>query len=82
MRDLKNNLSRYLHRVQEGEEVIVTEHGRPVARLSALDHDSDRLAALVASGVVRPPRSTARSRPARRIKPKGSVSDLVADQRR
>ena len=82
MRDLKNNLSRYLDRVQGGEEVIVTERGRPIARLSALDHPADRLAALVASGAVRPPRSTGRRRPRRRIAAKGSVSDLVAEQRR
>jgi prevent-host-death family protein len=82
VRDLKNNLSRYLDRVQRGEEIIVTEHGRPVARLSSLDYPSDRLAALVASGAVRPPRSHQRQRPARRIKAKGSVSDLVAEQRR
>jgi prevent-host-death family protein len=82
VRELKNNLSRYLNRVQQGEEVIVTDRGRPVARLSALDHSTDRLAELIAAGVVRPPRSTTRSRPARRIKPKGSVSDLVAEQRR
>lgn len=82
VRDLKNNLSAYLDRVQHGEEIIVTERGRPIARLSALDHPSDRLAALIASGAVRPPRVRQRQRPARRIKAKGSVSDLVADQRR
>jgi len=82
VRDLKNNLSKYLDRVQHGEEIIVTEHGRPVARLSAVDHPSDRLAALIASGAVRPPRSPERRRPTRRIKAKGSVSDLVAEQRR
>ena len=82
VRDLKNNLSRYLDRVQEGEEVIVTDRGRPVARLSALDHSTDRLAELIAAGVVRPPKRATRSRPARRIKPKGSVSHLVAEQRR
>lgn len=82
VRDLKNNLSRYLDRVREGEEVIVTDRGRPVARLSALDHATDRLAELVAAGVVRPAKRTARTRPARRIKPKGPVSDLVAEQRR
>ncbi|WP_334141061.1 type II toxin-antitoxin system Phd/YefM family antitoxin [Rhabdothermincola sp.] len=82
VRDLKNNLSRYLDRVREGEEIIVTDRGRPVARLSALDHSTDRLAELVAAGVVRPPTRTTRTRPARRIAPKGPVSDLVADQRR
>ena len=82
VRELKNNLSRYLDRVQDGEEVIVTDRGRPVARLSALDHSTVRLAELIAAGVARPPKSPNRSRPARRIKPKGSVSDLVAEQRR
>jgi prevent-host-death family protein len=82
VRELKNNLSRYLDRVQQGEEVIVTDRGRPVARLSALGHSADRLGELIATGVVRPPKSTQRARPARRIEPKGSVSDLVADQRR
>ena len=82
VRDLKNNLSRYLDRVKGGDEVIVTEHGRPVARLSSIDHPSDTLASLIASGAVRPPKSKARHRPARRIKAKGSVSELVPDQRR
>jgi prevent-host-death family protein len=82
VRDLKNNLSRYLDRVREGEDVIVTDRGRPVARLSAIDHSTDRLADLIAAGIVRPPKRTSRSRPVRRITPKGSVSDLVAEQRR
>jgi prevent-host-death family protein len=82
VRDLKNNLSRYLDRVREGEDVIVTERGKPVARLSALDHPTDRLAALIASGAARPPKRRTRRRPARRITPAGPVSDLVAEQRR
>ena len=43
MRELKNHLSRYLGRVRDGEEVVVTDHGRPVARLVAIDASSDRL---------------------------------------
>lgn len=30
---LKSQLSRYLRRVKAGEEILVTEHGVPVARL-------------------------------------------------
>ncbi|BAN00439.1 type II toxin-antitoxin system Phd/YefM family antitoxin [Ilumatobacter coccineus] len=82
IRDLKNGLSKYIDRVEAGEEVIVTDRGRPVARLSPLDSSDDRLADLVAAGVVRPPASTTRHRSHSRIKPKGSVSDLVAEQRR
>ena len=33
VRELKNQLSRYLRRVQDGEEIIVTERGRSVARI-------------------------------------------------
>jgi prevent-host-death family protein len=83
VRDLKNNLSRYLHRVQGGEEVIVTDRGRPVARLSGLAYSTDRLAELIAAGVVRPPKGRGRRyRPAHRIRAGGPVSDLVAEQRR
>ena len=82
VRDLKNHLSRYLDRVKRGEQIIVTEHGKPIARLTAVDESTDRLAALVASGAVRPPTSRQRTRPGQRIKAKGSVSDLVEEQRR
>lgn len=33
VRELRQNLSRYLARVKAGEALIVTEHGRQVARL-------------------------------------------------
>jgi prevent-host-death family protein len=82
IRDLKNNLSRYIERVRAGDEIVVTDRGRPVARLSAVDRSTDRLAELVAAGVVRPPTRTTRRRPRSRIKPKESVSELVAQQRR
>jgi prevent-host-death family protein len=82
IRDLKNNLSRYVEQVREGGEVIVTDRGRPVARLSALDQSTDRLAELIRSGAVRAPRATGRRLPSRRVRASGSVSDLVVDQRR
>jgi prevent-host-death family protein len=33
VRELRQNLSRYLGRVKAGEALVVTEHGREVARL-------------------------------------------------
>jgi prevent-host-death family protein len=33
VREMKNNLSKYLKRAKAGEEVIITVRGRPVARL-------------------------------------------------
>lgn len=82
IRELKNELSKYIDRVRAGEEVIVTDRGRPVARLSSLDQSTDRLADLIAAGLVRPPASAKRHRPRPRIKASGTVSDLVAEQRR
>ena len=35
MRELRDHLSRYLERVKAGEELTVTEHGRPIAHLVA-----------------------------------------------
>jgi antitoxin (DNA-binding transcriptional repressor) of toxin-antitoxin stability system len=61
---------------------FVVGSDRPVARLSAIDPSHDRLAELVAMGVVRPPSTPERYLPKRRIKAKGSVSELVAEQRR
>ena len=82
IRELKNGLSKYIDQVRTGEEIIVTDRGRPVAKLSPLDASNDRLVELVASGVVRPPQSLKRHQPGVRIKSKGTVSDLVAEQRR
>ena len=82
IRELKNGLSKYIDRVRAGEEVIVTDRGRPVARLASVDASEDRLADLVAEGLVRAPMSRGRHVPERRIKATAPVSDLVAEQRR
>jgi prevent-host-death family protein len=81
VRDLKNNLSRYLDEVESGVEVVVTDRGLPIARLSGIDATGgDKLAALVEAGLVRPPTSKVRRRPVP-LKSDGSVSELVAEQR-
>lgn len=80
VRELRNNLSRFLDRVREGEEVVVTDRGIAVARV--LPVDSERvLHRLIAEGVVTPaPRPKGRAGVP--IKGTGTVSDLMADQRR
>jgi prevent-host-death family protein len=35
-RELRNNTAAVLRRVEEGEEVTITVHGRPVARLTRI----------------------------------------------
>jgi prevent-host-death family protein len=41
VRELRQNLSKYLDRVKAGEGLIVTEHGRVVARLVPAGGSSD-----------------------------------------
>lgn len=81
VRDLKNNLSRYLDQVEAGVEIVVTDRGRPIARLNGMANEpNDKLAALIEAGLVRPPTSKVRQRPVP-LRTSGSVSDLVAEQR-
>ena len=80
VRQLRDHLSRYLEHVQSGEHVVVTDRGRAIARLVPMDGERtiDRL---VAEGVVTPAEQPVRRRPTP-LRTAGSVSDLVADQRR
>ena len=59
VRELKDNLSRYIRRIEAGERVVVTSHGRAVAELippathrPGMASQFDRL---IASGVIVPP---------------------------
>jgi prevent-host-death family protein len=40
--EAKNKLSALLDRVEQGEEIIITRHGRPVARLVPATGEIDR----------------------------------------
>jgi prevent-host-death family protein len=80
VRDLHDRLSEYLERVEAGVELVVTRRGRPVARLSAIE-PGDPLAELVRRGLVRlPERLRSPRKPS--VPSSGSVSDLIAEQRR
>jgi len=76
---LKAQLSRYLEMAKRGQEVIVTERGRPVAKLVALDgaHGADaRRERLIRAGVLIP--GSQRLRASLRKPPRGPrVGDAV-----
>jgi prevent-host-death family protein len=82
VRELHDQLSRYVRHAAEGGEVVVTMRGRRVARLSPVD-EADPLADLRARGLVREPslrkRLSTEHQPLRSLAP---VSDLIAEQRR
>ena len=78
--ELRDNLSRYLNAVRDGAEVTVTDHGKAVARLTALN-EPRTIDRLVDDGLVIPA-STAKTRLSHsKVKSKETVSDLVAEQR-
>jgi len=58
--ELKASLSETLARVKAGEEVLVTEHGRPIARIVPLSSAAPEAATdeLVRAGVLRVPEHT------------------------
>ena len=58
VRELRQNLSVYLRRVEQGESLRVTEHGRPVALLTPFPRSGDTiLDELEAEGRLERPRS-------------------------
>ncbi|MDR3361043.1 MAG: type II toxin-antitoxin system prevent-host-death family antitoxin, partial [Bifidobacteriaceae bacterium] len=80
VRELRDSLSRYLGSVQDGHTITVTDHGRPVARLSPISAPT-KLEQLIAEGKVTPARRHRQPLPPL-VQAAGTVSDLVADQRR
>jgi prevent-host-death family protein len=80
VRDLHDRLSEHLKRVGQGAEITVTRRGQPIARLSAADGEGP-LDDLIKRGLIAQP-TRARSSRRARVKARGSVSDLVAEQQR
>jgi len=80
LRDVRANLSHYLHAVKEGKMFTLTEYGKPIARLvpAADQSNYDRL---VAQGVITPAARRVESIDPP-VQAQGGVSDLVAEQRR
>ena len=84
-RELKNRLGRYLRQVREGETILVTERGRPVAELrplppAAVDLDA-RLQELAAEGVVRLPKRPKPEHIRRLPLPGGPLSKALVEDR-
>jgi prevent-host-death family protein len=51
--EAKNTLGSLLDRVERGEEIVITRHGKPVARLVASGGGVDRAAAKAAAERIR-----------------------------
>jgi prevent-host-death family protein len=72
IRDLKNGLSRILKHVRSGHEVIVTDRGKPIARLNVFDARKSETIDQTVQRLRRLPWI----RPAAGGKPKGAANPL------
>src|ERR1700691_6490367 len=81
--DLRAHLSEWLDRVRDGDEVVITDRGVPVARLVGLTTTAT-LERLTAEGVIgrpataRRPRASGRPRARTRLVPAFTVPDHAA----
>lgn len=83
IKELRNNLSRYVALVREGEDVWITERGTRVARIVRVDEtDYDRM---VRDGLLIPPRTPKRPLTEDdyvRTASGAGICDIVIEQRR
>ena len=86
IRNLKDNLSRYIARAATGERVLITDRGRPVAELvppATVQTYRPRYEELVASGIIRPalnPGNRVIDWPKLKL-PKGTAARLIDEDR-
>jgi prevent-host-death family protein len=81
IRELRDGLSRYLAEVRKGHTITVTDRGTPIARIVPFQRPSV-LDQLIAEGLVRPAQSRGRKPLPPPAVATGSISELVAEQRR
>ena len=85
IRELRLNLSRFVARARTGTEVIVTDRGKPVVRLCAIDEQEAHIARLMREGVVKPAKRAKRKSlppPIPLIGEGPLVSDMIIEDRR
>lgn len=81
--ELRANLRTWVAKARAGDNVVVTERGLAVARLVPVDA-ADVLERLERDGTITPARAPKRRRATgrARVTATGSVSDIIAEQRR
>jgi prevent-host-death family protein len=87
--EAKNGLSALIDQVRAGESILITDRGRPVARLEPVGARGDtdgRLVRLERSGAIRighgAPPVDALKRPGPRLAPGASAVDALLSERR
>ena len=80
IRDLRANLRGWLDSAIAGDEVVITEHGKPIARLVGPDYTSARQR-LIDAGILTPAKVRDRWVP-KPVRARGSVTEILLQQRR
>ncbi|MFE3446636.1 type II toxin-antitoxin system Phd/YefM family antitoxin [Nocardia sp. NPDC059180] len=75
VRDLRDHLDRHLAAVRSGTPLMVTDHGRPIARIVPVDQQTPRKAGRVSAA------RTLKGPAPEPIQGIGIASDLIDDQR-
>jgi prevent-host-death family protein len=83
IRELKSRLSHYLRLARKGESVVITDRGVPIGRIVPMGQDlGQRLAAMCESGQAQwNGRKLAPRKPVAKVRGKGTVAQLVVEDR-
>ena len=83
IRDLKSKLSQYIRDVEAGATIVVTDHGRQVARIVPETGSMEqRLAVLRTTGaIIWNGRRLGPTKPVVRVRGEASVSDIAIENR-
>jgi prevent-host-death family protein len=83
IRELKENLSKYMAKVKSGQSIVITDHGKPVGRIIPEGQSlEERVEALVQAGVIAwDGRKLKRIKPPAVNKSNKLVSDIVIEMR-
>ncbi len=87
VRDLKAKLSEYLDKAKSGDEIVVTEHGKPIARLIKEPEKQkstiEKIYSLVEKGLIELPTKNKRKAGMTPLKTKSikTASDLLLENR-
>jgi prevent-host-death family protein len=77
VRELKQHLSEYLDRVEQGQIITITERGRPKVQLVPLPGGVDRLAEGIAEGWITPAPKPGSLRPPKRFPSSQPIIDVL-----
>ncbi len=87
IKNLKNNLSRYLYKVKKGEDILITERGKVIARIIREDPKNislrEALSPLIVKGLITLPSQKIEKKISTPVKLTGKpVSEMVIEDRR